>query len=125
MNIITRKYVRNNPQYLFLFGDNLIKNGYGGQAGAMRGEPNCIGIPTKRKPDMNPSSFFSDDIYEEIISIYEHLFERIKEEYVKGKYEAIVIPSEGLGTGLARLNKYAPKIYEYLQNKLKELEKGG
>lgn len=37
MDNITRQFVRDNPQYLFLFGDNLIGKGFGGQAKEMRG----------------------------------------------------------------------------------------
>ena len=36
--------VRNKPNYLFLFGDNDVQKGEGGQA-IIRYEPNAFGIP--------------------------------------------------------------------------------
>lgn len=44
-----------------LFGDNLERRGFGGQAASMRGEPNAIGIPTKKSPTYKDEAFFSDD----------------------------------------------------------------
>ena len=44
-DFITRKDVRENRFKIYVFGDNLQKIGYGGQAKAMRGEYNTIGIP--------------------------------------------------------------------------------
>lgn len=48
MRHISRAYVRANRDKLFLFGDNLERRGFGGQAAAMRAEPNAVGIPTKK-----------------------------------------------------------------------------
>ena len=48
MSSITREFVRNHPDFIFVFGDNLAKKGLGGQAREMRGEPNAVGIATKR-----------------------------------------------------------------------------
>jgi len=36
IKFITREYVRKNRDKLFLFGDNLERRGFGGQAAAMR-----------------------------------------------------------------------------------------
>ena len=65
MRFITRDYVRANRDKLFLFGDNLEQRGLGGQAAAMRGEPNAIGIPTKKSPSYRADAFFSDDEFEQ------------------------------------------------------------
>ncbi len=43
-----------------MFGDNLVCRGLGGQAKEMRGEPNAVGYPTKRRPSMTSSAFFDD-----------------------------------------------------------------
>lgn len=58
MQFITREYVRANRDKLFLFGDNLERRGLGGQAAAMRDEPNAIGIPTKKSPSYKNAAFF-------------------------------------------------------------------
>ena len=72
---ITREMIRNNPQKLFLYGDNLEQKGYNGQAKEMRGEPNTIGIPTKNKPTMEKDAFLTDNDYNYIKRIID---EKIK-----------------------------------------------
>ena len=113
---ITRKDLRNNPNKIYLFGDNLLKTGFGGQAKEMRNEPNAIGIPTKKKPFMSNDSFFSDNDFNAIKKILDEIFICIPHNVT------IVIPKAGLGTGRAMLRENAPKIWKYLQLKLKQLE---
>jgi len=60
MKRISREFVRANRDRIFLFGDNLFGQGFGGQAAAMRGEPNCVGIPTKKFPSSRHGAFFTD-----------------------------------------------------------------
>lgn len=115
-NWITREDLRRNSTTLFVFGDNLQEKGYGGQAKEMRGEPNAIGIPTKKKPSMTPDSFFSDDdltaikdcIDEKIMAIALHL----------EKGFDVVFPENGIGTNLAKLEEKAPKIHEYINRRI-------
>ena len=54
----TRALIQSNPTALFVFGDNLKRIGYGGQAGEARGCLNAIGIPTK----VSPSEYIFDDM---------------------------------------------------------------
>lgn len=115
---ITREYIRNNPKKTFLFGDNLQKKGYGGQAKEMRGEPNCIGIPTKKKPTMDNDAFFTDDEFKENVH---HIDKAIKEVTKLGN-NVIVIPSSGIGTGMAKLEEKAPRTFQYLKDKLDNLQ---
>lgn len=115
-DFITREYVRSNPDKIFLFGDNLQQIGLGGQAKAMRGEPNAIGIPTKKKPHLSEDSFFTDTEYIQNVKAINKAFSLIPHDKV------IVIPSAGLGTGLAQLDTRAPYTFKYLTEKLQELE---
>ena len=46
----------NNPRHLYIFGDNLIKQGKGGQA-IIRDCPNAFGIPIKRYSNNKETSF--------------------------------------------------------------------
>lgn len=118
MRFITREYVRANPDKTFLFGDNLEQRGYGGQAAAMRGEPNAVGIPTKKKPSMGPDAFFTDREFEQNKGAINLAFAAIA---VTDATQAIVIPANGLGTGRAELDKRAPRTFTYLQSRLAEL----
>lgn len=112
---ITRKNLRENPDKIYLFGDNLAKKGMGGQAKEMRGEPNAIGIPTKKYPTMNDRAYFSDEELESNKTYIDKALSAIP------KNKIVVIPSSGLGTGLAQLDKRAPKTYAYLLEYLNKL----
>ena len=115
---IVREDLKNNPDKVFLFGDNLTRKGYGGQAKEMRDEPNAIGIPTKKLPTNGPNAFFSDIELEINKYVIDRAFGKIPKD------KTIVIPSAGLGTGLAQLDVKAPKTYAYLLECIKKLEQG-
>ena len=114
---ITREIVRRNKNKIYLFGDNLEREGYGGQAAAMRGELNAIGIPTKKKPDMSESSFFTDDEFEDNKDAIDAAVARIPKD------ATVIIPMAGLGTGRAQLKERAPKTFEYLNKKIRDLQR--
>lgn len=113
--LITRENVRAEPDKIFLFGDNLKKAGYGGQAKEMRGEANARGIPTKKEPMMRPTSFFTDKELAANKKVIDEAFGKIPE----GK--TIVFPKSGIGTGLANLAEKAPQTFTYLNKKLAEI----
>ena len=103
---------RKNPNHIFLFGDNDRRTGKRGQA-VIRGEPNAFGIRTKHKPATSASSYFSDERYEKNVKM-------MKDDFVKA-IEAVswngtlVLPRDGLGTGLADLPNKAPQTFAWLQ----------
>lgn len=106
---ITREMLRDEPRKLFVFGDNLLSRGTRGQAREMRGEPNAVGIPTKRAPSMSSASFLTDtdlELWREasLASIVRLVRARI-----------IVWPSAGIGTGFARLNSTSPLIFRKIE----------
>jgi hypothetical protein len=100
--------VRENPDCVFIFGDNLLGIGQGGQA-IIRNEPNAHGIPTKKAPSMSSKSFFSDSEYDQNVDAINNAIENIP-----SGYDCIVFPEDGLGTGLAELPVRAPKTFSYL-----------
>lgn len=120
IKIITREYVRANRDKLFLFGDNLERRGLGGQAAAMRGEPNAVGIPTKKSPSYRDDAFFSDDEFEQNKASIDAAFAEIMNA-VTDSIRVIVIPSDGLGTGRAQLDRRAPRTFAYLQKRMTDL----
>lgn len=99
---------RQSPEKIFVFGDNLLGRGGGGQA-VIRFEENSFGIPTKRAPSMRNEDFFSDREDE-----LEAVKAALRELYKKAAHEnrIIVFPSAGLGTGLAQMPSRSPRIYE-------------
>ena len=120
MQFITREYVRENRDKLFLFGDNLERRGCGGQATAMRGEPNAVGIPTKKSPSYRDDAFFSDEEFEQNKASIDAAFAEIMNA-VTDSIRVIVIPSDGLGTGRAQLDRRAPRTFTYLQKRMTDL----
>ena len=110
---ITRQDVRDNSDAIFIFGDNDQRTGYGGQAKAMRGEPNAIGIRVKKYPSMDEQSFYTDDeLMENIIKIDSDInkITELSHSHLKD----IIVPESGIGTGLAKLSTKAPKTFDYL-----------
>lgn len=109
-----------NPEAIYVFGDNMTGTGYAGQAADMRGEPNAFGIPTKWKPETNMTAYFSDADYPKIIAILDKKFEYLIKSLKENK--VVVLPRDGIGTGFAQLDKKAPKIAKYIEDKFKELK---
>lgn len=107
---ITRQDLRDNPDKVYVFGDNLRRVGYGGQAKEMRGEPNALGIPTKA----NPGEYLSDarDFPRFAIRLGQHFADLVTALYIK---RTIVWPADGIGTGLADMENRAPICWALLQ----------
>ena len=85
----------------------------------MRGESNAIGIRTTKAPYSNVGAYYIDFEFEENKRKICEDIERIKAYLEKGKI--VVIPSDGIGTGLARLDKYAPQTLQYIIDKINSL----
>lgn len=105
---MSRSDLQENPHKLFVFGDNLLQVGLGGQAKEMRGEPNAIGIPTKRKPTMEEDAFFEGSI----LSIAEWQ-KAVAPTFLELIFFQGIIawPLHGIGTGRAELKTRAPGIF--------------
>jgi len=104
---------RRNPNKCYLFGDNLEGWGKKGQA-VIRDEPNAIGIPTKVAPRWDDDANFTDDNggFETYRQLINDAFNKIPNGVT------VVIPTDGLGTGLAQLPKRAPKLYQHILDHL-------
>ena len=113
--------VRAQPDRLFVFGDNIERRGFGGQAAAMRGEPNAIGVPTKWKPERGQDAYFTDadaDLFQVRDAIIT-AFQQMEAALAAGR--DVVIPADGLGTGLADLPTRAPRIYRAIERRIANL----
>jgi len=103
---ITRAMIQAERDKLFVFGDNFLRYGRGGQAKEMRGEPNSVGIVTKRRPSNDFTSFLTDDDEDEWLIKNEEDINRLK------NFKGIVVwPNRGIGTGLAKLEKSSVRIW--------------
>lgn len=106
--LITRAMLKAEPKTLFVFGDNVLRRGYGGQAAEMRGMPNAVGIPTKWAPSMHEDAFFADRDFSRVFDLIWPKFQRLAHHLEKGG--DVVWPEDGIGTGRAQLKTRAPAI---------------
>jgi hypothetical protein len=117
-NYYTSELLRANPDKLFLFGDNNTRTGKGGQA-IIRDELNAMGISTKKLPKNTPDAFMSDtELASNKAIINDDIYKAKQKAAKEGK--TIVLPKEGLGTGLAALATKAPQTFAYLNKRLQE-----
>jgi len=102
---MTKSLLQKNPRKLYLFGDNEICQGIGGQA-QVRGEPNAMGIPTKKLPSFTPDAFWTDDSFKTTTKLVCRAISKVRATLLdpKQKYTTLVLPRDGFGTGLAKLN---------------------
>lgn len=118
---ITRKMVQERRTTIFVFGDNLCRTGLGGQAKEIRGEPNTVGIPTKRRPETGPRAYFEDSDwdYPGVRILIESAFSML-ELFLQAGFD-VVLPEDGVGTGRAELTKRAPRIMSEIEKRIAAL----
>ena len=117
--IIYRIDVRTNRDVIYLFGDNVARKGRGGQAREMRGEENAIGIATKWFPSMKPMAFFTDERISEQMEIINRDFDPVISHIKSGG--TVIVPFDGIGTGLSQMGRYAPLTQKRLFAMINEL----
>jgi hypothetical protein len=108
---ITRQDLRANPDKIYVFGDNVQRSGLGGQAKEMRGEPNAIGVVTKWAPSMVARAFFDDTAACKVLVERDLLV--VQRALDRGR--TVVVPADGIGTGLSRLPQYAPNLDRFIK----------
>ncbi len=113
--LYTPKLLAKHRSKVFLFGDNLLGVGKGGQA-VVREMENACGIPTKKAPRNDRDAFFYDDDLPSFIGEVVACLEWVK---TLAKHRDIVVPVTSLGQislglGLANLPKHAPFTYELI-----------
>lgn len=61
--IVTKEFLDENEDAVFVFGDNTIRQGYGGAA-ILRDHPRAYGFITKKYPDNRDESFYRPEEYQ-------------------------------------------------------------
>ena len=112
----TPELVKANPHCLFVFGDNLLGKGHGGQA-VIRDLPNTFGIPTKREPNKRDTAYFSDK--DEEMDAVTHSIAVLNFICTLNIFEKIIFPKNGIGTGLSHTKSKSPMIYKMMKRYLK------
>jgi hypothetical protein len=112
--IITRKHLKENPNHIFVFGDNLLRKGKGGAA-VLRDEPNTYGFITKKYPNNNDESFYHP---EEYFDVYQKQIDALRSLMLVNTEKVYLISK--IGAGLANRYNIFEKIIE--PNIRKDLE---
>lgn len=107
----TEKLLRDDPDGLYIFGDNMKRVGRGGQA-VIRDMPNAIGIATKIRPETDYQAYFRDSDLQTFKAEIERAHPAIKAALMEERN--VYWPSDGIGTGLSALPKTSPACYDYL-----------
>lgn len=119
IKIYDNQIVENNKDSLFVFGDNLDRVGKAGQA-IIRDNFNTIGISTKKHPNMDEESFYTDNL--ECLKYLLDDLSKFVNTLNNSNYKKVILPEDGLGTGLAQLNKRAPKLFKFMNDTIKLIE---
>lgn len=96
--LMTKEFLDSNPKAIFVFGDNTIRQGYGGAA-ILRDHPQSYGFITKKYPDNEDKSFYQPKEY--AIVFFDELV-KLREKIQDDPFKKFYISQ--LGGGLA--NKY-------------------
>lgn len=104
---ITRDRLQAEPGARFVFGDNMERIGYGGQAAAMRGEPNAIGVATLYAP----GRYYQPDDPLALAAVVDDLGDVA---LALNQGMTVYVPTDGLGTGLAHLPENAPALHRLI-----------
>jgi hypothetical protein len=106
---------------LYVFGDNVARVGYGGQARELRDEPNAVGVATLKAPGI----LFEDDAASVLAQ------KRVIDEDMKPLFAhvmrggTVVWPSDGIGTGFANLPVASPETFAHVEAKHEALRRVG
>jgi len=113
--IMSKDFLNKNKRAIFVFGDNTLRQGYGGAA-ALRDHPQTYGFITKKYPDNHDTSFYRSNEYSSIF--FDELIKLrvlISDEPFKTFYIS------QLGAGLAnKYNIWEKVIKEGLENNLQQ-----
>jgi len=112
------KQCKDNPNNMYIFGDNFMRYGKAGQA-VIRDCQNGFGIATKWNPSNNNKAFFSD--IKECYNIIDNDIHLLVKYLNNNTVDKVIFPADGLGTGLSNLQEKAPGVLLYLNNKIKKI----
>lgn len=102
--VITKEFLRENPNCVFVFGDNRLRKGKKGAA-ELRDEPNTYGFITKKEPNNNDESFFKPVEYR---YVFEEEMRKLMLKIINNPNKIFLISR--LGSGLADKYNISEKV---------------
>ncbi len=104
--VVTEEYLKQNPNHVFVFGDNCLRKGKGGAA-KLRDLPNTYGFITKKTPGWKNEDFYEPVEFESIF-----LNELIKLQMLISLTPNKKYLISKIGAGLANRYKIWEKVIE-------------
>lgn len=97
--VLNAQMLTENPDWVFVFGDNTLRRGNGGAA-ILRHHPQSYGFITKKYPTYVDDAFYTPEEYQEI---YKQEVEKLKKEVINNPNKIFLISL--IGAGLANRHK--------------------
>ena len=88
-----------------------MRTGLGGLAREVRGEPNAFGVRVKKRPYRDWDAYYTDREYHDNIDKISTDINTIIDAVNSNKYNKIIFPKAGIGTGLADMRKRCPETF--------------
>jgi hypothetical protein len=117
--MVTRDRVRAGKLFLFAFDDDEMRMTDDALAGQCRGEPNAVGIRTRRTPGPEAAATWRDNELAQHQAMLDEDFSLLISWVEAGG--PVFLPKAGLGMLQPRLVDTAPRTFLFLQKKVKEL----
>ncbi|HIB77751.1 MAG TPA: hypothetical protein EYO58_09100, partial [Flavobacteriales bacterium] len=95
---------------IYMYGDNNQDKNLptpGCHQAGIRHKHNSAGIPTC----LTSQEAFSDDAFSDNVEIMSKAFQEAKDRWDTGKYDFVVFPGDGMGSGIANLAEAAPHTW--------------
>lgn len=122
---------KENPKTLHVFGDNLkdniskSKSGGRGNSAIVRGNDNAVGIVTKKEPNNNPASFYTDADYDTVAKIIDEDLTKIEKAMASGKYDRLEYVNLGGAMAKIKNSGNTKKLYKLLRDTEAKLDAYG
>jgi hypothetical protein len=111
---VTKEYLDKNPNHIFVFGDNTIREGRGGAA-ILRDHPQSYGFITKKYPTYIPTAFYTPEQY---TPIFNQEVDKLLKHIEQNKDKTYLISA--IGAGLAnKFNIFEKVINPSMKNLIK------
>jgi hypothetical protein len=111
---ITRDWAIAHPEYVIIYGNAVHSSGSQlGMPAVLHDLPNCFPISVRFKLCRDDSAYFSDARFEECTNEIFWSFGNLPID------DRPIIPLRKIGQGFAELPIRAPRVFSYLQRKLK------
>ena len=111
--IVTRKFIQEHSDWIFLYGADYFRKGALGQMWHCHGEPNAYPLTTCHKLCPSSSSKYWNDSWELGWEALQKDMDMIVYHPVNGK---LVIPLRKIGEGASRMIDMAPKMYKFMKD---------